>query len=186
MAKETKKTKAAEAKLPQQSVAEFAAEIKDYTLEQLEKLEQDIVAEADAHQNDALKAMLPLQEEGRKEAFAAVRMVLSTMDVQWQMTLGLKEMYEFFDPEKEATEIAYPVLDTVLTTLINRTYKGYDEWSAAVTISTYFDTVREKFAEIRAMLFVDAQKHSHVVDRIKKMREEAAAKAEVETAAMQA
>lgn len=186
MAKETKKTKVEEAKLPQQSVAEFAAEVKDYTLEQLEKLEQEIVAEADKHQNEALNAMLPLQEEGRKEAFAAVRMMLSTMDVQWQMTLGLKEMYEFFDPEKETTEIVYPVLDTVLTTLINRTYKGYDEWCAAVNISTYFDSVRERFAEIRATLFVDAQKHNHVVDRINKMREAAAAKAEVEEAALQA
>lgn len=167
MTKETKK-KATEQEVlnPMEEVAKFTASLKDMTLEQLQKVEQEVIKKADEHNEARMKLKFKMPAKNYKEAMTAIRMALDSMTVQWQYALGLKAMYEFFDPEKRQTEVDYPMLDSMLRTLGNAQLKGYDQWCAVVTISDYFEPLREAYATAGAEVYVDAEYHNAVVNQI--------------------
>ena len=90
-------------------------------------------------------------------------MALNTLTVQWQYALGLKAMYEFFDPEKRSEEVDFPMLDSMLRTLGNAQLHGYDQWKAVVTISEYFEPVREAYSKAGQEVYIDAEKHNMIM-----------------------
>lgn len=156
-------------KTPQQTVAEMMALTKGKSLEELREMEKQHIADADKHQMEASEAKIEIPEEGKAETFTAIRELLNTMDVNWQLTLGMREMYDFFDPETKDNTIPYPVLDTMLGTLVQRNYKGYKEWDYAVRISEYFEAARAEYGRLRSQIFVDAQYHSQLMQLIDSM-----------------
>jgi hypothetical protein len=57
-------------------------------------------------------------------------------------------------------------LDSLLRQLTNANLKGYEQWCAVVTISDYFDPIREEYAEAAAEIYVDAEKHNQIVNQL--------------------
>jgi hypothetical protein len=159
MSKDAKKT----ALDPMIEVAKFKDTLKDMTLEQLEELEQKIIKETDEHNDARMKMKFKMPAKNYKEAMTAIRAALDTLTVQWQYALGLKTMYEFFDPEKRTEEVDFPMLDSMLRTLGNAQLHGYDQWNYVVTISEYFDPIREDYAKASQQVYVDAEKHNMVM-----------------------
>lgn len=165
MSKETKK-KETNAVNPMVEVAKFKETLKDMTLEQLQELEQKIIKETDEHNEARMKLKFKLPAKNYKEAMTAIRTSLDSMTVQWQYALGLKAMYEFFDPENRKEEVEFPMLDTMLRTLGNAQLKGYEQWCFVVTISDYFEPIREAYANAGAEVYVDAEKHNAIVNEM--------------------
>ena len=147
-------------------VAKFKETLKDKSKEELEKIEQDIIKLQDEHNEARNKKEFKLPAKNWKEAATAIRMALNTMSVQWQYALVLKTLYEFFDPEKKAEAITYPLLDSLLRQLSNANLKGYDQWNAVVTVSDYFEPIRQDYADTAAEIYVDAEKHNMVVNAL--------------------
>lgn len=147
-------------------IAKFRETLKDKTEEELLKLEQDIIAETDKHNEARNKKTFALPSKNYKEAAEAIRMALDTMTVQWQYALVLKALYDFFDPEKKAAEIEYPMLDSLLRQLTNANLQGHEQWGAVIVISDYFEPIREAYAEAAAEIYVDAEKHNCIVNQL--------------------
>lgn len=147
-------------------VAKFKETLKDKTEEELLKMEQDIIAENDKHNEVRNKKTFKLPSKNYKEAATAVRMCLNSQSVQWQYAIMLKTLYEFFDPENKPKEIQYPLLDSLLRQLTNSNLKGYDEWNAVVTISDYFEPIREEYSNAAAEVYIDAEKHNQIVNQL--------------------
>ncbi len=151
---------------PMVVVEKFKETLKDMTLEQLQELEQKIIKEADEHNEKRQKLTFKMPAKNYKEAMTAVRMALDTMSVQWQYALGLKAMYEFFDPENRKETVDFTMLDSMLRTLGSVNLKGYEQWNAVVTISEYFEGIREEYSEANAEIYVDAEKHNAIVNQM--------------------
>lgn len=164
--KEAKKAALDSGQLAMIEVAKFKETLKDKTEEQLIKLEQDLIKEQDDHNAARNKKEFKLPSKNYKEAATAIRMALNTMTVQWQYALVLKTIYDFFDPEKKPETIIYPTLDSMLRQLTSAQLKGYDQWSAVITISDYFEPIREEYAKAAAEIYIDAEKHNMVVNAL--------------------
>ena len=147
-------------------IAKFRETLKDKTKEELEKLEQEVIAEADKHTEARNNKKFTLPSKNYKEAAESIRMSLDTISVQWQYAMVLKALYDFFDPEKKPADILYPMLDSLLRQLTNANLKGHEQWSAVVTISEYFEPIREEYAETAAEIYVDAEKHNVIVNQL--------------------
>ena len=151
---------------PMVEVAKFKETLKNMTLQQLQELEQKVIKETDEHNEARMKLKFKMPAKNYKEAMEAIRMALNSMTVQWQYALGLKAMYEFFDPEKRSEEVEFPMLDSMLRTLGNAQLKGYDQWCAVVTISDYFEPIREAYATAGAEVYIDAERHNAIVNEM--------------------
>lgn len=160
------KEKKTEVANPMAEVAKYKESLKDMTLEQLQAEEQKIIEETDKHNEARMKLKFKMPAKNYKEAMVCVRMALDSMTVQWQYALGLKAMYEFFDPEKRSEEVEFPMLDSMLRTLGNAQLKGYDQWCAVVTISEYFEPIRDAYAAAGAEVYIDAERHNAVVNQM--------------------
>lgn len=76
-------------------------------------------------------------------------------------------MYEFWDEDKRPKEVNYPTLDGTLRTLGSLTFTGYEEWKAVLTINDYFEDIREKYVEATNVIYLNAEKHNVVMDKLK-------------------
>ena len=171
MSKETNVKENAQTKLDASQramidIAKFRETLKDKTEEELLKMEQDIIKLSDKHNEERAKRTFKLPSKNYKEAATAIRMALDTMTVQWQYAVVLKTLYELFNPEKKPEAIQYNFLDSLLRQLTNANLKGYEQWCAVVTISDYFDPIREEYAEAAAEIYVDAEKHNQIVNQL--------------------
>lgn len=147
-------------------VAKFKETLKAMSEEQLTELEQKLIKEQDEHNEARAKKTFKLPAKNYKEAAEAIRMALDTMTVQWQFALVLKTLYDFFDPMKKPEAIQYTILDSLLRQLTNAQLKGHEQWAAVVTISDYFEPIRNEYAEAAAEIYVDAEKHNMVVNAL--------------------
>ena len=164
--KEKKETKLDSGQKAMIEVSKFKTEIANKSEEELLKLEQELIKEQDKHAKEREEKKIKLPSKNYKEAAEAIRTALSTITVQWQYALVMKSMWELFDPEKKPADIGFSMLDNLLRQLTNSNLKGYDQWNAVVTISDYFDPVREEYADTAAQVYVDAEKHNMVVNAL--------------------
>lgn len=155
-----------EAANPMVELEKFKKTLVDMSLDELRELEQKIIKETDEHTEARMKLKFKMPAKNYKEAMTAIRASLDSMTVQWQYALGLKAMYEFFDPEKRSEEVEFPMLDSMLRTLGNAQLKGYEQWCYVVTISEYFEPIREAYSTAGAEIYVDAERHNAVVNQI--------------------
>ena len=107
---------------------EYEESLKGKTLEELEKIESELIAEADANDQKVSKTEFDLPKENYKEVAEGIRMLLNKQTVQWQYTLGLVGLYDFWNPEKKSKKIPYAQLDAILRTLGQMQFTGYAEW----------------------------------------------------------
>ena len=133
------------------------------SLEELEKLEQEIIAEADKNGEELGKIEFDMPSENYELVARAIRMFLNKQEVQWQYTLGMVAMYDFWDPEKRPIKIPYAHLDSILRTLGGLKYCGYDEWSAVVAVNKFFEPLQQAYVDATQETYDIAMKHDQVM-----------------------
>lgn len=147
-------------------LAEFKASLKEKTLEELEALEAELVKKADDIDERVSKAEFKLATKGYKEMAEAVQYFLNKETVQWQFCLGMKTMYEFWNPENNPKKVGYPMLDSTLRQLGGLQFSGYKEWEKVCVVNEYFSSIRDEYAELTGDIYDTADRHSAVMQEM--------------------
>ena len=145
---------------------EFKESLKKMTRQQLEDLEQEYIKKGDEKNDEVAKVMFKLDKEKFSDVAKAIRLFLNKHTVTWQYTLGLKVLYEYWDPERFPEEINYPTLDSTLRILGEFKFTGYEEWCAVVTINEYMESLREQYVEITESIYEIAAYHNCIMDEL--------------------
>ena len=149
---------------------EYAESLNGKTFEELEKIESELIAEADANDQKVSKTEFDLPKENYKEVAEGIRMLLNKQTVQWQYTLGLVGLYDFWNPEKKAKKIPYAQLDAILRTLGQMQFTGYTEWAAVVAINKYFEPLHNAYVDATEKTYDIASKHQAVMQRMEDIK----------------
>ena len=91
----------------QKQLTEYAESLKGKTLDELEKIESELIAEADENDQTVSKLEFDLPKDNYKVVAEGIRMLLNKQTVQWQYTLGLVGLYDFRNPSKSVDENSY-------------------------------------------------------------------------------
>ena len=150
----------------QKMLKQFEEEVKGKTLEELEKLESELIAKADENDQKISKLEFDLPTENYKEVAEGIRMLLNKQTVQWQYTLGLVGLYDFWNPEKKAKKIPFAQLDAILRTLGQMQFTGYNEWAAVVAINKYFEPLHNGYVDATEATYDIASKHDIVIRKM--------------------
>ena len=151
----------------QKELDEFKKKCQSMTREQLEELEQEYIKKADEIDKETAAAMFELPKENYKNVAAGIRMFLDKQTIQWQYTLGMKVLYEYWNPEVQPKEINYPTLDSTLRTIGELQFTGYKEWCAVVDINKFMEPLREKYIEVTEKVYDVAAHHNIIIDELK-------------------
>lgn len=150
-------------------------ELQDYqkslegkTLDELKKMEEEIIDEADKADKEVSGKKFKMNKENYEIVAQAVRDLLDKKSIQWQFTLGLVTIHDFWDPKKMPKEIPYPMLDSTLRTLGEMSFTGYSEWAAVVAINKYFEPIRDEYINTTEKVYDIASKHNALIDAINK------------------
>lgn len=154
----------------QKMLKEFEESIKGKTLEELEKLESQLIAEADENDQKVSKLEFDLPKDNYKEVAEGIRMLLNKQTVQWQYTLGLVGLYDFWNPEKKSKKIPFAQLDAILRTLGQMQFTGYNEWAAVVVINKYFEPLHNGYVEATEATYDIASKHQIVMQAMDNLK----------------
>lgn len=147
---------------------DYQQSLESKTLEELKEMEEAIVAEADKTDKEVSEQKFKMSKENYSIVANAVRDLLDKKTIQWQFTLGLATIYEFWDPDHMPEEIAYPMLDSTLRTLGELSFTGYKEWAAVVAINKYFEPIRDEYIATTEKVYDVASKHNALIDAINK------------------
>ena len=147
----------------QKMLKDYEEEMSTKTLAELEKIESELIAQADENDQVVSKMEFDLPKENYEIVAKSIRMFLNKETVSWQYTLGLVGLYDFWDPEKEPTKIPYAHLDAVLRTLGKMQFTGYEEWAAVVAINKYFEPLHAAYVDATENTYDIASKHQIVM-----------------------
>ena len=145
---------------------DFKEKLKGMSRRELEDLEQVYIKKSDDKNAEVAEAMFDLKEDNYKVVAEGIRMFLNRHTVGWQYTLGLKVLYEYWDPERFPGKINYPTLDSTLRILGEFKFTGYEEWCAVVAINEYMESLREKYIEITESIYEIAAYHNCIMDEL--------------------
>ena len=148
-------------------ISEFKQTLKSMTADELRKLEQDIIKEADEADKTTSNLEFDMPIENYKDVATAIRMMLDKKTVEWRFTLGLVAMYDFWNPAVRPEKIKYPMLDSTLRTLGELQFTGYSEWSAVVVVNKYFEVLRQPYVDATEKIYDIAAKHNAIIDELK-------------------
>lgn len=154
----------------QKMLKDYEIEMSKKTLKELEKIESKLIAEADANDQEVSKLEFDLPKENYEVVANAIRMFLNKETVQWQYTLALVGLYDFWDPKKEPTKIPYAHLDAILRKLGQMQFTGYDEWAAVVAVNKYFEPLHNAYVDATEKTYDIASKHQIVMDAMDKIK----------------
>ena len=153
----------------QKMLKEYEESLKGKTLEELEKIEDQLMVDADENDKIISQTEFDLPEENYTYVAEAIRHLLNKQTVQWQYTLGLVALYDFWNPEKKADKIPYAQLDAVLRTLGQMQFTGYQEWAEVVAINKYFEPLHNGYVEVTEKTYDIASKHQAVMQAMDKL-----------------
>ena len=157
----------------QKMLKEYEDSLAGKTKEELEKIEAELIGDADENDVRVSKLEFDLPKENYKEVAEGIRMLLNKQTVQWQYTLGLVGLYDFWNPEKKAKKIPYAQLDAILRTLGQMQFTGYTEWSAVVAINKYFEPLHNAYVDATEATYDIASKHDIVIRKIEELNKPA-------------
>lgn len=146
----------------------FEKSLEEKTLEELQKMEQEIVTEADKIDKEITVKEFKLEKKNYEIVAEGIRNLLDKKTVQWQFTLGMVAMYDFWDPKKNPGKVLYPMLDGTLRALGDATFTGYEEWASVVAINKYFEGIRQEYINATEKVYDIAAKHNAVIDAMNK------------------
>ena len=144
---------------------DFKKTLDGKSLEELKKIEQKVIAECDAIDKEVAETSFNMPTENYAEVAKSIKHFLDKQTVQWQYTLGMVAMYDFWKDECPKT-IPYAQLDSVLRTIGNMQFTGYEEWAMVVAINKYCEPLRAKYTEITQRVYDAASKHQMVMEAL--------------------
>lgn len=144
---------------------DFKKTLDGKSLEELKKIEQKVIAECDAIDKEVAETSFDMPTENYAEVAKSIKHFLDKQTVQWQYTLGMVAMYDFWKDECPKT-IPYAQLDSVLRTIGNMQFTGYEEWAMVVAINKYCEPLRAKYTEITQRVYDAASKHQMVMEAL--------------------
>lgn len=156
----------------QKELAKFEKSLKGKTLKELQELEQTLVQDADQNGIELGKLEFDMPEENYFAVADAVRYFLNKETVEWQYTLGLVSMYDFWDPNKRPEKIPYPHLDSILRTLGGMRFTGYNEWSMVVAVNKFFEPLTKAYTDATDVTYDIAMKHDAVLKAMENLGKE--------------
>jgi len=145
---------------------EFKKSLAGKSLDELRAIEQDVIKECEDVNNKVANTMYKLPKENYKIVAEAIRTFLNKETVQWQFTLAMVTIYDFWNPEKQPKEVSHPVLDQTLRSLGNLQFTGYEEWAMVIAINKYFDSLTKEFTANTQLIYDAASKHNIVMDEM--------------------
>ena len=154
----------------QKELDAFVKTLEGKTQEELEKMEQEVIKEADKNDEKVNKASFDMPKENYEVVAKAIRGFLNKQSVQWQYTLGMVGMYDFWDPDNFSKKIPYPQLDAILRMLGELQYTGYEEWAAVVAINKYFEPLRKGYTDILSVTYDIASRHDAIINALEKLK----------------
>lgn len=149
----------------QAEIEKFKKSLEGKTVEELRKLEEEIIKEAEVIDKEIAETNFELPKENYDIAAKAVRYFLNKKSVQWQYTMGMVAMYDFWTDEKPET-IPYPQLDNILRTLGEMQFTGYEEWAQIVALNKYFEPLREEYITVTQKAYDVATKHNEIMNKL--------------------
>lgn len=149
--------------LTQKELEEYKQSLKGKSKEDLRKIEEELIKEAEEVDKKVSKVEFDLPEKNYKEAAAAVRDLLNKVQVTWQYTLAMVGMYDFWT-EKNPGKIPYAQLDSLLHTIGDLRFTGYEEWAKVVVLNKYLEPLTKEYQDITSEIYDVASKHSAVQD----------------------
>ena len=144
---------------------DFKKTLDGKSLEELKKIEQKVIAECDAIDKEVAETSFDMPTENYAEVAKSIKHFLNKQTVQWQYTLGMVAMYDFWKDECPK-KIPYAQLDSVLRTIGNMQFTGYEEWAMVVAINKYCEPLRAKYTEITQRVYDAASKHQMVMEAL--------------------
>ena len=147
---------------------EFEKSLEGKTLDELKSIEEQIIKEAEEIDNKVKDTTFDLPTENYETVAKAIHQILNTKTVQWQFTLGMVAMYDFWNEKKNPGKISYPMLDGTLRALGELSFTGYDQWAGVVAINKYFEPIREEYISATEKVYDIASKHNILIDKIQK------------------
>lgn len=148
-------------------ISEYKAKLREMPLEELKALEEQLIKEADDNDKRVNELEFDLSGDNFKNVALAIRAILNKKEVEWQFTLGLVAMYDFWNPDEKPAKISYPMLDATLRTLGEGRFKGYEEWAAVIVVNKYFESLRNEYVDTTETIYDIAAKHNAVLDELK-------------------
>lgn len=142
---------------------DFKKSLEGKTLQELQEIEKQIVAEADKIDKEISETTFDLPKENYETVADAIKYFLNKQTVQWQYTLGMVGMYDFWDG-KHQTKIPYAQLDSILRTLGGMQFTGYEEWAKVIAINKFFEGLREQYVEVTQKAYDVATRHQMLMD----------------------
>lgn len=145
---------------------DFKKSLEGKSKEELEKIEQEIIQEAEELDKELMSAKVSLQRKNYETVAQHIRDFLDKQTIQWQYAQAMATMYEFWDPNVFNANIEYPMLHQTLTTLGNFQFTGYKEWKAVIEINEYFEPIREEYIKLASKPYEVANRHGIVMDML--------------------
>jgi hypothetical protein len=151
----------------QEQLRELAKSLKELSTEELEKREKEVIAKADENDKKVGSTEFDLPKDNYKVVAEAVQYFLNKQTVEWQYTLGLLSIYEFWNPEKYSKKITYPMLDATLRTLGEMKFTGYEEWARVIAINKFLEELRKEYEAVTESIYDIANEHNAILDELK-------------------
>ena len=144
---------------------DFKKSLEGKSVEELKKIEAEVIKECEKVDDEVAKTEFDMPTENYSEVSKAIKYFLNKQTVQWQYTLGMVAMYDFW-AEKRPEKIPYAQLDSVLRTIGSLQFTGYDEWAMVVVINKYFEPLQEQYTVVTQRVYDAASKHNIVMNML--------------------
>lgn len=151
--------------LTQKELEDYKKSLDGKTNEELRKIEEELIADAEALDKRISETTFDLPVENYAEAAKAAKTLLNKQSVTWQHTLAMVGMYDFWT-EKNPGKIPYAQLDALLHTIGELKFTGYDEWAMVVALNKYLEPLAKKYQDITSEIYDIANKHSEVQNKL--------------------
>lgn len=145
---------------------EFKKSLDGKTKEELEKIEQEVIKEAEEADKELSVAKIGLPKKNYEKVAEYIQYFLDKQSVQWQYAQAMSSMYNFWDPKVYNANIEYPMLHQTLTTLGGLQFTGHDEWEKVIIINSYFEPLHDSYVELSSKPYMIAAKHDMIMNKL--------------------
>ena len=145
--------------------SDFKKSLSGKTEAELNTMLEGIIEESKALDAEVGNLIYDINAEGQEEAFTAIKYFVNKQKVRWDYTLGLIELYEYFD--KAQTEMTFAMLDTVLRMLGQLEFDGYVEWKKVAAVNTYFTPIAAEYRKTTEKIYDIAERFQAIDGQLK-------------------
>ena len=137
-------------------------------------LEQELMKEAQEYE-EYLKTVvykLPDDCEFKNQRYTRVQVAkfvvaaLSRLEVEWQYTLGLDDLFDLWG-NKDFVEISQGAFDSTLRLLNQLKYKGRTDIREILVVNAYLSQCHNEYSLDTAWNILISEKHNAIMDRVK-------------------